>query len=70
MEPEDNPFKPNNNEIADTAPCEMMVDKDQEGNSNIDIKALFDYWLIIPHSRIRPLPNKSPPLKLILTNKP
>ena len=48
----------------------MMVNEDQEGNSDIDIKALFDYRLIIPHSRISPLPNKPPPLKLILTNKP
>ena len=36
-EPVENPFVPDNGEIADTAPREMVVDEDQEGDSDIDI---------------------------------
>ena len=36
-EPKDNPFVPNNDEIADAASRQMVVDKDQEGDSDIGI---------------------------------
>lgn len=36
-EPEDNPFVPDTKKIADPAQHEMVVDEDQEGDSNTNI---------------------------------
>ena len=37
IEPKDNFFVPDNNEIADPAPGKMVVDEDREGDSDIAI---------------------------------
>ena len=39
-EPEDNPFVPDNNKIADVALHEMVVHEDQEDDSDIDTSFL------------------------------
>ena len=36
-EPEDNPYVPDNDETPDAAPCQMVVDEDQDGDSDIAI---------------------------------
>ena len=36
-DPKDNPFLPNNDEIADAVPHQIVVDEDQEGDSDIGI---------------------------------